>query len=73
MATASIGSLWFVLQFVVNHEVESAAATVINPAQSIDWGMHQVITSHNYAVESPMSLEISGGLNLQVLATTNYV
>lgn len=67
-------SLAFVLQFVVNHEVETAVGVVSEGNQAkdvakmhgIDWGEHQVITSHNYGVPSAFWLNSSGGLNLQV-------
>jgi linoleoyl-CoA desaturase len=32
----------------------------------IDWGVHQVLTSHNYAVSSAAALHFSGGLNMQI-------
>lgn len=54
-----------VLQIVVNHEVpETTAATPTG--KTIDWGAHQVLTSHNFAVGSRLALHLSGGLNMQV-------
>jgi fatty acid desaturase len=32
----------------------------------IDWGSHQVRSSHNYGADSLLSLHFSGGLNLQI-------
>jgi len=31
-----------------------------------DWGVHQVLSSHNYATDSLLALHLSGGLNLQI-------
>ncbi|KNC82526.1 hypothetical protein SARC_05199 [Sphaeroforma arctica JP610] len=68
-------SLPFVLQFVVNHEVETSVEQVsvdLNAQQptselsGTDWGAHQVRTSHNYGVGSPLWLNSSGGLNMQI-------
>lgn len=58
-------SLLLVLQIAVNHEVPETQGNVI-PGASIDWGEHQVLTSHNYAVTSPTALFFSGGLNMQI-------
>ena len=68
------------LQFVVNHEVESAVEVIsekdlkqpkeVGKMHGIDWGVHQVITSHNYGEESQFWLNSSGGLNLQVCTRT---
>eukprot|EP01087_Luapelamoeba_hula_P016565 TRINITY_DN50_c0_g1_i1.p1 TRINITY_DN50_c0_g1~~TRINITY_DN50_c0_g1_i1.p1 ORF type:complete len:478 (+),score=74.70 TRINITY_DN50_c0_g1_i1:106-1539(+) len=33
---------------------------------SEDWGAHQVLTAHNYGVDSFLSLHLSGGLSLQI-------
>jgi fatty acid desaturase len=58
-------SLLLVLQIAVNHEVPETQGQVV-AGQPIDWGVHQVLTSHNYAVGSPLSLYFSGGLNMQI-------
>jgi fatty acid desaturase len=58
-------SLLLVLQIAVNHEVPETQGNVV-PGESIDWGVHQVLTSHNYAVTSPVALFFSGGLNMQI-------
>ena len=39
-------STWFSLQFAVNHEVDGVVDHT--PMKKVDWGKHQVITSHNY-------------------------
>jgi fatty acid desaturase len=58
-------SLLLVLQIAVNHEVPETQGHVVD-GQPIDWGEHQVLTSHNYAVGSPVALYFSGGLNMQI-------
>jgi linoleoyl-CoA desaturase len=58
-------SLLLVLQIAVNHEVPETQGNVVAGAP-IDWGTHQVLTSHNYAVASPAVLHFSGGLNMQI-------
>ncbi len=58
-------SLILVLQIAVNHEVPETQGNVVAGAP-IDWGVHQVLTSHNYAVRSPVALHFSGGLNMQI-------
>ena len=58
-------SLLLVLQIAVNHEVPETQGQVV-PGAPIDWGVHQVLTSHNYSVKSPMALYFSGGLNMQI-------
>jgi linoleoyl-CoA desaturase len=58
-------SLLLVLQIAVNHEVPETQGNVV-PGASIDWGVHQVLTSHNYAVSSSAALFFSGGLNMQI-------
>ena len=45
-------SLLLVVQIAVNHEVPETINNVVTGAP-IDWGVHQVLTSHNYAVSSP--------------------
>ena len=61
---------WFSLQFAVNHEVaesveHSGSASTVWSEQR-DWGMHQLLTSHNYSPDSPLALHLSGGLNYQI-------
>jgi fatty acid desaturase len=58
-------SLLLVLQIAVNHEVPETQNQVV-AGKPIDWGEHQVLTSHNYAVGSVMALHFSGGLNMQI-------
>jgi len=57
-------SLIVVLQITVNHEVPETMAKL--PNEMIDWGVHQVLTSHNFSCESVFWLHCSGGLNMQV-------
>eukprot|EP01134_Creolimax_fragrantissima_P005247 CFRG5247T1 len=66
-------SLCFVLQFVVNHEVEDTVGDAglgeqmdVHQNSGRDWGEHQVRTSHNYGVGSQLWLNSSGGLNMQI-------
>lgn len=58
-------SLLLVLQIAVNHEVPETQGNVV-AGEAIDWGVHQVLTSHNYSVRSPAALHFSGGLNMQI-------
>jgi hypothetical protein len=63
-------------------QVESAVSVVAEndlktpkPVEKLhgsDWGEHQVITSHNYGVDSGFWLQTSGGLNLQVWRTVKH-
>ncbi len=65
LVTNAICSLMVILQIVVNHEVpETKNATSLD--RRGDWGAHQVLTSHNYSVASPLALHLSGGLNMQI-------
>ena len=65
-------SLWFSLQFAVNHETPEAcifadvAASLHVKGGKRDWGIHQVLTSHNYSADSWLALHLSGGLNCQI-------
>jgi len=60
-------SLLTVFQIVVNHEVVEVLGTKPDEAEGkIDWGEHQVRTSHSYGSKSPFWLHISGGLNMQL-------
>lgn len=61
----AVASLMVVLQIVVNHEVPETLG-VTSPANRGDWGAHQVLTSHNYGVDSWLALHLSGGLNMQI-------
>jgi len=74
-ASETTASLVFVLQFVVNHEVESAVGSVSEDLARQkdhaqlnlqDWGKHQVVTAHNYSVNNKFWLHTSGGLNMQI-------
>jgi linoleoyl-CoA desaturase len=58
-------SFLLVVQIAVNHEVPDTMGKVV-PGAPIDWGAHQVLTSHNFAVGSTIALHLSGGLNLQI-------
>jgi len=58
-------SLMLVLQIAVNHEVPETA-TVDIKKNKLDWGVHQVLTSHNFGVNSYFALHMSGGLNMQI-------
>lgn len=58
-------SLLLVVQIAVNHEVPETMSKVV-PGAPIDWGVHQVLTSHNFGVDSPFALHLSGGLNMQI-------
>jgi linoleoyl-CoA desaturase len=63
-----ITSVLVVFQIVVNHEEE----VVMEPLRTteypdkIDWGLHQLNTSVNFAPTSNFWIQIGGGLNLQV-------
>ena len=58
-------SFLVVIQIVVNHEVPETMERVV-PGAPIDWGVHQVLTSHNFGADSPLALHFSGGLNMQI-------
>jgi len=64
LLTSAISSILVVVQISVNHEVPDTMNKL--PEGKIDWGIHQVLTSHNYGVDSPLSLHMSGGLNMQI-------
>lgn len=78
--SAVVSSLFFSLQFVVNHEVDGIVATVekpdtpgasaLPPAQpenrSIDWGVYQMQQSHTFAPLQRLPTELAGGLNTQI-------
>jgi len=64
LITSVISSLLVVVQISVNHEVPDTMSKI--PEGKIDWGIHQVITSHNYGVDSLLALHMSGGLNMQI-------
>jgi linoleoyl-CoA desaturase len=59
-------SLMTVIQIAVNHEVPETQNKVDPKNVKIDWGTHQVLTSHNFGVNSKVALHMSGGLNMQV-------
>jgi linoleoyl-CoA desaturase len=58
-------SFFVVIQIVVNHEVPETMDRV-TPGAPIDWGVHQVLTSHNFGAASRVALHLSGGLNMQI-------
>jgi len=60
-----ISSLMLVIQIAVNHEVPETMSKV-DPHKKLDWGEHQVLTSHNFGVGSAFALHFSGGLNMQI-------
>merc|ERR1719316_2313137 len=53
---------FFTAQFVVNHEVEGTHGHSTN----MDWGAYQTRSSHDYAVDSWLWCNLSGGLNNQI-------
>lgn len=60
-----VSSLYFSLQFVVNHEVD----TIVEdgpPPQNVDWGEFQCMGSTSFAPDSYLSTELAGGLNTQI-------
>jgi len=59
-------SLMLVLQIAVNHEVPECMNKSNPDKERVDWGAHQVLTSHNFGVESAFALHTSGGLNMQI-------
>lgn len=61
----AVCSLVVVLQIVVNHEVPETMGQTPKDRRG-DWGAHQVLTSHNYGVDSWLALHLSGGLNMQI-------
>ncbi len=58
-------SLLVVIQIVVNHEVPETMGRT-KAGETLDWGVHQVLTSHNFGVGSALALHMSGGLNMQI-------
>ena len=55
----------------MNHEIEETlrfggAGTNGIWTEKRDYGVHQVITSHNYSINNPSALHLSGGLNYQI-------
>ncbi|ETO19642.1 hypothetical protein RFI_17589 [Reticulomyxa filosa] len=70
LMTELSSSMWFSLQFAVNHEIAEATlfsdlSTKVH-SQNRDWGEHQLLTSHNYSIDFSPSLYLSGGLNYQI-------
>lgn len=59
-----VSSLMVVIQIVVNHEVPETMER--SSGDGVDWGRHQVLTSHNFGVDSSIALHMSGGLNMQI-------
>lgn len=65
LVSTAVASPIVVIQIVVNHEVPETVNLTSN-GDSVDWGEHQVTTSHNFGVGSWLALHLSGGLNMQV-------
>jgi len=65
-----VSSVWFSLQFAVNHELEAPVEFSESSGkvhgENRDWGVHQLLTSHNYSVGFMPALYVSGGLNYQI-------
>jgi len=59
-------SIMLVIQIAVNHEVPETMSQTNPNKKKIDWGSHQVLTSHNFGVDSALALHLSGGLNMQI-------
>jgi len=59
-------SLMLVVQIAVNHEVPECMSKTDPNNKRIDWGTHQVLTSHDFGVNSTLALHFSGGLNMQI-------
>jgi len=55
-----------VIQIAVNHEVPECMSKTDPENKKIDWGTHQVLTSHDFGVTSAFALHFSGGLNMQI-------
>lgn len=51
-------SFIIIFQIMVNHQVPETALKI--PEENIDWGVYQVATAHNYAVNSKLFLHLSG-------------
>lgn len=72
LAVDMTSSLWFSLQFVVNHEILDTVDTDFTGFREVvlsderDFGVHQLLTSHNYSVGFWPALHLSGGLNHQI-------
>ena len=65
MVSNITSSLYFSLQFVVNHEVDDIFAN--GPVDGVvDWGEYQVNESTSFAPHSRLSLYMAGGLNTQI-------
>lgn len=66
----AVASVWFSLQFAVNHETHAAIEYSGKPGQvwgeKRDWGHHQIVTSSNYSSQGILALHLSGGLNTQI-------
>jgi linoleoyl-CoA desaturase len=65
VVSSAVASPIVVIQIVVNHEVPETTSR-LHGKGPIDWGAHQVVTSHNFGVGSQLALHLSGGLNMQV-------
>lgn len=58
-------SLFFSLQFVVNHEVKNVVDE--GPIEGkLDWGRYQCLESTSFAPDSHLSTIMAGGLNTQI-------
>jgi linoleoyl-CoA desaturase len=61
-----VSSLFFSLQFVVNHETDAVVHGMPDPHTTIDWGEYQVKSSTSFAPTSHLSTNAAGGLNTQI-------
>jgi len=61
-------SIWVVLSIMVNHEVDIHDHKSHDQEQgkNPDWGMFQIIHSHDFGADSLLTCYLTGGLNLQV-------
>ena len=75
LITEFSSSIWFSLQFAVNHETFEAIynnsanyhnKVFVDSNKNRDFGQHQLITSHNYSINNLLTLHLSGGLNFQI-------
>jgi fatty acid desaturase len=64
LLSSIVCSLGVILPNLVNHEVPEVSETPSR--ERMDWGVHQVVASHNYGTNSRWALYYSGGLNLQI-------
>jgi len=65
LLTNLFSSLFFSLQFVVNHEVDEIIDDKPHPT-TVDFGQFQMEESFTFCPDSQLALEMSGGLNTQI-------